>query len=79
MSKAYFWPIALVVMGLVILASRLDMIPQDYADLWPVILVVVGLGGLLTADRKEWLTKTSKASVGKIKKTVRKTGKKKTR
>lgn len=55
MPKAYFWPIALIVMGIVLLASRLEMIPADYADLWPVLLLVVGLGGLLTADRTEWL------------------------
>jgi len=55
MSKAYFWPATLVVMGLVILASRLGMLSDEFTDLWPVIMLVVGLGGLLTADRSNWL------------------------
>lgn len=77
MSKAYFWPIALIVMGLVLLASKMDLIPGDFADLWPVILLVVGLGGLLTADRKEWLYETKKpASTSKTKKSVRRSAKK---
>lgn len=76
MPKAYFWPVALVIMGLVLLASRMDMIPADYADLWPVILLVVGLGGLLTADRSEWLSH-SKKSLKTNKKSVRKSNKKK--
>lgn len=62
MPKAYFWPVALIVMGIVLLASRLEMIPADYADLWPVLLLVVGLGGLLTADRTEWLYTPKKNS-----------------
>jgi hypothetical protein len=56
MPKKFFWPIALVVMGGVIFLSQTDMIPQEIANLWPVVLIIVGLGGLLTADRDEWLT-----------------------
>jgi len=55
MPKQVFWPVALIVMGLVFLASSLGMLPKDFANLWPLLLVVVGLGGLLTSDREEWL------------------------
>ncbi|HOZ02912.1 MAG TPA: DUF5668 domain-containing protein [Candidatus Woesebacteria bacterium] len=72
MPKAYFWPVALIVMGIVLLASRLEMIPADYADLWPVLLLVVGLGGLLTADRTEWLYTPKKSSTTTKAKTKKK-------
>ena len=55
MKKAYFWPVAMIVMGLVILAQNLGMLPLAFMNFWPLILIVVGLGGLLTADRDEWL------------------------
>ena len=75
MSKQVFWPVALIVMGLIFLASSLGMLPQDFANLWPLILVVVGLGGLLTSDREEWLvdSKSKKSSTSsKKRKTSRK-------
>lgn len=67
MPKNVFWPLALVIMGLIFLASNLGMLPRDFWNLWPVILIVVGLGGLLTSDRDEWLVDPSKAK--KTKKT----------
>jgi len=60
MQKAYFWPVALVVMGLVMLAQILNMLPKDFFNLWPLVMIVAGLGGLLTADRKEWLVEPKK-------------------
>lgn len=54
MSKKYFWPIAMIIMGLIFLASNVGLLPRTFWDLWPLILIVVGLGGLLTADRDEW-------------------------
>ncbi len=54
MPKKYFWPIAMIVMGLIFLASNVGLLPRTFWDLWPLILIVVGLGGLLTADRDEW-------------------------
>ena len=60
MKKAYFWPAAMIVMGLVILAQNLQMLPAGFENFWPLILVVVGLGGLLTADREEWLHEPKK-------------------
>lgn len=55
MSKQVFWPLTLVVMGLIFLASNLGLLPREFWNLWPLILVIVGLGGLLTADRMEWM------------------------
>ena len=55
MKKAYFWPVAMIAMGLVVLAQNLGMLPLVFMNFWPLILIVVGLGGLLTADRDEWL------------------------
>lgn len=67
MSKSYFWPIVLIVMGLIFLASNMGLLPKDFWNLWPVILIVVGLGGLVTADRKEWMKddKSGKSSTKK--------------
>lgn len=60
MSKKYFWPIAMIIMGLIFLASNVGLLPRTFWDLWPLILIVVGLGGLLTADRDEWYHEVEK-------------------
>ncbi len=60
MPKSQFWPATLAVMGFILLAEKLGLIPQMFSYLWPIVLIVVGLGGLLTADRKEWLKKIKK-------------------
>ncbi len=62
MPKAYFWPVAMIVMGLIFLASNVGLLPRAFWDLWPMILIIVGLGGLLTADRTEWMIDASKES-----------------
>ncbi len=67
MKKAYFWPAAMVTMGLVILAQNLHMLPVGFENFWPLVLIVVGLGGLLTADREEWLHEPKKTSSTKSK------------
>lgn len=54
MPKRVFWPLTLIIMGLIFLASNMGYLPSAFWDLWPIILVVVGLGGLLTSDREEW-------------------------
>lgn len=59
MPKRVFWPVALIIMGLVFLASNVGLLPRAFWDLWPLILIVVGLGGLLTSDREEWMVDTS--------------------
>ncbi len=60
MPKNLFWPISLTVMGFVILSTNLGLLPVDFWFLWPIILIVVGLGGILTADREEWLCEPKK-------------------
>lgn len=74
MPKKVFWPVSLVVMGLIFMASNMGYLPAQFWNLWPIILIVVGLGGLLTSDREEWLAE----SKPKKRKTQRKTSKKST-
>lgn len=54
MPKRVFWPSALVVMGLVLLASNLGLLHREFWNLWPIILIVAGLGGLLISDKEDW-------------------------
>lgn len=67
MPKNVFWPATLVLMGIIFLASNYGLLPSTFWDLWPVILIVVGLGGLITADRDEWLCGSQKKSTTKSK------------
>jgi hypothetical protein len=62
MSKQVFWPLTLVIMGLIFIASNLGLLPRDFWNLWPLILVIVGLGGLITADRVDWIVPVTKKS-----------------
>ncbi|MCC6711111.1 MAG: hypothetical protein IT416_02040 [Candidatus Pacebacteria bacterium] len=73
MPKKVFWPVSLVIMGLVFLASNMGYLPARFWNLWPIILIVVGLGGLLTSDRDEWMDQTTQKIA---KKTSKKTTKK---
>ena len=75
MPKRVFWPLTLVVMGLIFMASNLGYLPTAFWNLWPLILLIVGLGGLLTSDREEWLVEYKKPA----KKSKKKSTKKKTR
>jgi hypothetical protein len=65
MPKQVFWPLTLVIMGLVFIASNLGLLPREFWNLWPLILVVVGLGGLLTSDRTEWMVYPTKSNKSK--------------
>lgn len=75
MPKKVFWPVALVVMGFIIIASNLDLLPATFSELWPIILVVVGLGGLITSDQDEWMCCNKKAAKKASKKKAKKTAK----
>lgn len=84
MPKRVFWPVAMVVIGLILIATSRGLLPAAFWNLWPIILIVVGLGGLLISDKEEWdtpasgskkTTRTRKAS--KKKTTKRKTKKSK--
>lgn len=74
MPKRVFWPLTLVIMGLIFMASNVGLLPSSFWNLWPLILVIVGLGGLLTSDKEEWdgqptSTKSSSKKVSNSKKT----------
>lgn len=56
MSKQVFWPAAMVVMGLIFLASNVGLLPAEFWNLWPLMLILVGLGGLVTSDRMDWFS-----------------------
>lgn len=76
MPKKVFWPVAMIAMGLIVLASNLGLLPREFWNLWPLILIVAGLGGLLTCDRDEWIvdekqfSKPSSSVASSRKKTV---------
>lgn len=91
MPKRVFWPLTVVVMGVVVLASHLGFIPVELIHFWPLVLITVGLGGLFLSDSEEWMVdptpptkpakkaakKPAKKSAAK-RKTTKKTTKKKT-
>jgi len=83
MSKRVFWPVTLILMGLIFMASNLGYLPVRFWNLWPIILIIVGLGGLLTSDRDEWFvdqktrsrkTATRRSTKRSAKRTTKKTG-----
>lgn len=55
MPKKVFWPITLIIMGLIFMASNMGYLPAALWNFWPIILIIVGLSGLITSDREEWL------------------------
>jgi cell wall-active antibiotic response 4TMS protein YvqF len=69
MSKKVFWPVTLVLMGLIFLAYNLGLLSQQYWSFWPIILIIVGLGGLVTSDREEWMCCSQPKTSKKAKKT----------
>lgn len=76
MPKKVFWPVTLVVMGLIFMASNMGYLPTAFWNLWPLILVIVGLGGLITSDREEWLVQSKKVATKKTATKKKKTSKK---
>ena len=76
MPKRTFWPVTLVIMGLIFMASNLGYLPKAFWNLWPLILVIVGLGGLITSDREEWLTEEKKSKAKKASNKKKKTPRK---
>lgn len=70
MPKKVFLPATLVIMGFILLASNMGMLPYAFWNLWPLILIIVGLGGLLISDRDDWNSKSFSSSVPK-KRTVK--------
>lgn len=83
MPKRVFWPVALVIMGLILIASNMGYLPRMFWNLWPLMLIIIGLAGLLISDKEEWDTpkkkivkKSSKKQKSARKSTRRKSGKK---
>ena len=67
MPKRVFWPVALVILGIILLATSVGMLPKSFLNLWPLVLIIVGLGGLLISDKEDWDTAqpTRRAAVSK--------------
>ena len=65
-----FWPVAMLVIGSILIATKLGLLPAQLWNLWPIVLIIVGLGGLLISDKEEW--------DGEPKATAKKNSKKKT-
>lgn len=76
MPKRMFWPVAMVVMGLIFIASNMGLLPVMFWNLWPIILIVVGLGGLLVSDKEEWDSESTSTKTPR-KKTTKKVVKRK--
>jgi hypothetical protein len=77
MPKTIFWPAALAIMGFILLSSNMGFLPYTFWNLWPIILIVVGLGGLITADRDDWLCEKSGSKANKTtKKSTKKVARK---
>lgn len=65
MPKKVFWPLSLIVMGLLFLSANLGVVPREFWNLWPLLLIIVGLGGWLTSDRDEWMYEKKSSSTMK--------------
>lgn len=65
MPKNVFWPLSLVIVGLILMASNVGLLHRDFLNFWPLLLVIVGLGGLFVSDRKEWIVKETTSSASK--------------
>jgi hypothetical protein len=52
--RSLFWPLTLIILGLVFLAYNLGMLNEDVwstlLNLWPLLLVLIGLDGLLNRN-----------------------------
>jgi hypothetical protein len=55
MPKRAFFPAALIVFGLIQIATMMGLLPTVFDGFWPIIMIVAGLGGLLISDCEEWV------------------------
>src|SRR5512139_2008739 len=57
-NRSLFWPLTLIILGLVFLAYNLGMLSNDLwstlINLWPLLLVLIGLDGLLGRGGIVW-------------------------
>lgn len=53
-NRSLFWPLTLIILGLVFLAYNLGLLSQNVwttlLDLWPLLLVLIGLDGILNRN-----------------------------
>ncbi len=54
-KNSFFWPIALIVMGIVMLATNLGFMPKSLWNFWSVVTIIIGLSGLVLTDKKDWM------------------------
>ncbi len=69
MPKRVFWPVALVILGIILLASNVGMMPKSLWNLWPLLFIIVGLGGLLISDKEDWDTQKTTVRKAPVKAT----------
>jgi hypothetical protein len=62
MPKRMFWPMATLILGGIIIATRLGLLSEDFASLWPIVLIVVGLAGIVISDKEEWDVESAASS-----------------
>lgn len=79
MPKRVFWPVAMVVVGAILIATRIGLLPMALWNLWPIMLIVVGLGGLLISDKEEWDGQPKSTMQKTSTRTAKKSAKKMTR
>lgn len=53
MNKPMFWPVAAVLLGVVILMINLGYLPRGTMLYWPVLLVLWGLMKISSEDKKK--------------------------
>ncbi len=41
--------------GAIIAATCIGVMPVKMLVIWPIFMLIIGLGGLVTADRTDWL------------------------
>lgn len=58
MSKQYFWPLAMIILGVIMALTMLGFLPMYLLWFWPVVMLLAGLGALLVADRDDWMSTT---------------------
>ena len=60
MSKRYFWPLSMIILGMIMTMTMLGYLPLYLLWLWPIVMLLVRLGALLVADRDEWIVASPK-------------------
>jgi hypothetical protein len=62
MSKQYFWPLTMIILGMIMALTMFGYLPMYLLWFWPMVMLLVGLSALLLADAPEWNTPPKKKS-----------------